>query len=93
LKTYTISSTRFFTQSTADGITITSATARPWSKDPRVDAAMEASLSIQSTQGHVIDSTIYADLDQPNLAWVVPRVWELPAIEIELENAVVYFYK
>jgi hypothetical protein len=58
-----------------------------------VDAAMEASLSIQSTQGHVIDSTIYADLDQPNLAWVVPRVWELPAIEIELENAVVYFYK
>lgn len=54
---------------------------------------MEASLSIQSTRGHVVDSTIYADLDQPNLAWVVPRVWELPAIEIELENAVVYFYK
>ena len=90
-QTYTISSTRFFTE--PQSIEIASAKARPWSKDPKIDAAMEAELKIHSQQGHVIDSKIYADLDQPNLAYVIPRVWQLPSIEIELENAVIYFYK
>jgi len=90
-QTYTISSTRFFTD--PKSIDIVSAKARPWSQDPRVDAAMEAELHVESEQGHTINSSIYADLDQPNLAFVIPRVWQLPAIEIELENAIVYFYK
>jgi hypothetical protein len=54
---------------------------------------MEAEFKINSAQGHVIDSKIYADLDQPNLAYVIPKVWQLPAIEIELENAIIYYYK
>jgi hypothetical protein len=90
-QTYTVSSTRFFTNS--ESVEVVSAKARPWSQDPRIDAAMEIELKINSAQGHVIDSKIYADLDQPNLAYIIPKVWQLPAIEIELENAIIYYYK
>ncbi|KAK6902587.1 hypothetical protein I203_107845 [Kwoniella mangroviensis CBS 8507] len=32
------------------------------------------------------------DMNQPHLAVVIPRAWELPSIEIECEKATIYFY-
>lgn len=88
---YTISATRYFTD--CKHATVVSASARPYKKDPRVDSAMTATLKIEDGKGDVITSEIYNDLDQPNLLGVVPRLWELPSIRIELEKATIYYYK
>lgn len=54
---------------------------------------MSATLQIENDQGNIITSEIYNDLDEPNLLGVIPRVWELPSIRIELEKATIYYYK
>jgi hypothetical protein len=54
---------------------------------------MNATLQIENDQGNIITSEIYNDLDQPNKFGVIPRVWELPSIKIELEKATIYYYK
>lgn len=88
---YTISFTRYFTN--CKRATVLSAEARPYKKDPRVDAAMNATLQIETDEGDIITSEIYNDLDEPNLFGIIPRVWELPSIQIELEKATIYYYK
>jgi len=89
--TYVVSSTRHFLG--AGAITdVVSATARPFEKDPRVDEAMNAELRVETKNGKTVKSKIYADMNRANLAYIVPRVWELPSIEIEMEKATVYFY-
>jgi hypothetical protein len=88
---YTVSFTRYFTN--CKRATVLSAEARPYKKDPRVDAAMKATLQIENDKGDLITSEIYNDLDEPNLFGIIPRVWELPSIKIELEKATIYYYK
>lgn len=86
-----MSSTRYFTN--CKRATVVSASARPYKQDPRVDAAMNATLQIENDQGNIITSEIYNDLDEPNKFGMIPRVWELPSIRIELEKATIYYYK
>ncbi|KAJ9108299.1 hypothetical protein QFC20_003460 [Naganishia adeliensis] len=90
-ETYTVSSTRYFTN--CKRATVVSASARPYKQDPKVDAAMNATLQIENDQGNIITSEIYNDLDEPNKFGIIPRVWELPSIRIELEKATIYYYK
>ncbi|KAJ2975780.1 hypothetical protein NUW54_g11674 [Trametes sanguinea] len=59
--------------------------------DPRVDEAMEATLRFD-LNGRMVESKIYSDMDRANVLGVIPRIWETPSIEIELEHAVIYFY-
>ncbi|KAJ9099912.1 hypothetical protein QFC21_003917 [Naganishia friedmannii] len=89
-ETYTISATRYFTN--CKRATVVSANARPYKKDPRIDSAMDATLKIENDKGDIITSEIHNDLDQPNLLVVIPRLWELPSIRIELEKATIYYY-
>jgi len=96
--TYVISSTRFFlTAGAAEEIT----TARPrvWPHDVsgKVDEAMEATLTFKSprapeSSGKVV-SEIYSDMHRANIGGILPRFWEMPSIEIECEDATIYFFK
>jgi len=88
--TYVISSTRYYLSAGLPSKVI-SAKARPLATDKRVDSCMEAELSYDLPQGSV-KSKIVADMDRPNLAGVIPRMWELPSIEIETELATFYYY-
>lgn len=95
--TYVISSTRFFlTAGAAEEIT----TARPrvWPHDVsgKVDEAMEATLTFKSprapeSSGKVV-SEIYSDMHRANIGGILPRFWEMPSIEIECEDATIYFF-
>jgi len=85
--TYVISSTRHYTK--AGAVTdVVSASARSFPEDKRVDEAMVAEMRIGG-----VKSEIYADMNRANLAYVIPRVWEFPSIEIETEKATIYYYK
>ncbi|KAL1965219.1 hypothetical protein VTN77DRAFT_5973 [Rasamsonia byssochlamydoides] len=73
---------------------ILSAVARPYPKDSRVDEAMHALLLFEDpNDGHLIHSRVYTDMAR---LWAVgnavPRIWELPSIELETERAIIYFY-
>ncbi|EJT98785.1 NAD binding Rossmann fold oxidoreductase [Dacryopinax primogenitus] len=87
---YAISATRYFLSAGAPS-SVVSAEARLSKSDPRVDSCMEAELEFDLPQGKV-KSKIVADMDRPNLAFLVPRLWEQPSIEIETERATLYFY-
>lgn len=94
--TYVISSTRYALDAGAPSF-VTSATARTFHGDARVDEAMNATLTFQqgsaSGEGnYAVVSTIYADMRRANIAGLIPRIWELPTIEVELEKATVKFY-
>ncbi|KAF3483533.1 NAD binding oxidoreductase [Arthroderma uncinatum] len=71
---------------------ILSAAARPSKDDGRVDAAMHALLLFEDDNGNPITSRIYTDLSRSRLGGVLPRVWELPSIEVETDAAIIYFY-
>lgn len=71
---------------------IVSAVARPYSKDDRVDEAMTATLLFKDARGDSVQSRIYTDMAREWVAGVIPRVWEAPSIEVETDNAVIYFY-
>lgn len=72
---------------------ITHVAVRPAKHDPRVDAAMYANLVFKGQESQRIASRIYVDMDR---AWAacgtVPRFWELPSIEVETEDAIIFFY-
>ncbi|OCF55071.1 hypothetical protein L486_07181 [Kwoniella mangroviensis CBS 10435] len=71
---------------------VSTATFEEHNKDKRVDSALWADLLFDLQGGKTVDSKIYMDMNQPNLAVVIPRAWELPSIEIECEKATIYFY-
>lgn len=71
---------------------ILSAVTRPYKKDKRVDEAMNATLLFRDARGDVVQSRVYTDMARKWIGGVVPRVWELPAIEVETDKAVIYFY-
>jgi predicted dehydrogenase len=95
--TYALSFTRY----ALEGSTlkeIQSAVARPYPKDPRVDEAMHSVLLFEEDPqegggGHLIQSRVYTDMARRwSACGTVPRVWELPSIEVETEKAIIYFY-
>ncbi|EZF76924.1 hypothetical protein H105_01759 [Trichophyton soudanense CBS 452.61] len=71
---------------------ILSAAARPSRDDSRVDAAMHAILLFEDEKGNPITSRIYTDMSRSRLGGILPRVWELPSIEVETDAAIIYFY-
>jgi predicted dehydrogenase len=89
--TYVISFTRYAVeQKTPDAVLF--ARARKSSEDPRIDEAMNAGLRFVDKEGRVIYSSIYTDMKRSWYFGVLPRVWELPSIMVELEQADVFFY-
>jgi len=89
--TYTVSATRFFLDGT-NPETIEYAETRPLKNDSRVDDAMDVRMELKTDRG-VVQSGIHTDMDQPFLGHVIPKVWELPSIQIELDHATIYYYK
>lgn len=94
--TYVLSSTRHALDAGAP-VSVLSATPRTLSHDNRVDEAMEATLIFKkgSATGegeYDVTSRIYADMRRANVAGVIPRIWELPTIEVETELANVTFF-
>lgn len=94
--TYVLSSTRHALDAGAP-VSVVSATPRTLSQDNRVDEAMEATLIFKkgSAMGegeYDVTSRIYADMRRANVAGVIPRIWELPTIEVETELANVTFF-
>lgn len=71
---------------------IQSAVVRPSQKDSRIDEALYALLLFEDPEGHLIHSRICTDMARPWAGAVIPRIWELPSIEVETEKAIIYFY-
>ncbi|TFY68442.1 hypothetical protein EVJ58_g1011 [Rhodofomes roseus] len=77
--TYVLSSTRF-------------------ALDAGAPLAMDTTLvyregSAEGAEGEYnVEATVYADMRRANVAGFVPRVWELPTIEVETERALVTLY-
>ncbi|KAH9833651.1 NAD binding Rossmann fold oxidoreductase [Rhodofomes roseus] len=95
--TYVLLSTRFALDAGAS-LCVKSAHTRPSPWDERVDEAMDTTLvyregSAESAEGEYnVEATVYADMRRANVAGLVPRVWELPTIDVETERAVVTLY-
>ncbi|GIK07396.1 hypothetical protein Aspvir_003059 [Aspergillus viridinutans] len=89
--TYALSFTRFALHAQLPQ-EIISVSVRPSQDDPRVDAAMYAHIDFQGPDGNPVHSRVYTDMAREKVAGVIPRVWELPSIEVETEKAIVYFY-
>ncbi|EJF64775.1 NAD binding Rossmann fold oxidoreductase [Dichomitus squalens] len=89
--TYVVSSTRYFVGPVTTPREVAHAKARPSPHDPKVDDAMEATLRFD-VEGRMVESKIYSDMWRANVFGLIPRIWEAPSIEIELEHATIYFY-
>lgn len=89
--TYALSFTRYALRAGTPE-KILSAVARPYGKDKRVDAAMHATLLFKDARGDILQSKIYTDMARQWVSSVIPRVWELPTIEVETDQAYIYFY-
>ncbi|KAL5610920.1 hypothetical protein FOBRF1_007037 [Fusarium oxysporum] len=88
--TYTVSATRYILGAETP-VNVEFAKARPLKGDGRVDEAMEARLQFE-TDGGLVQSDIKTDMNQPFAGRLVPKVWELPSIRIDLEHATIYYY-
>lgn len=89
--TYVLSFTRYAIEAgTPDAVLY--AKARPSRQDARVDEAMNANLRFIDKGGKDVYSTIYTDMRRSWYYGLLPRVWELPSIMVELEHAEVFFY-
>lgn len=90
--TYALSFTRFAVHG-CHLKEVQSAVARPYAHDKRVDEAMHSLLLFEDPQdNHLIQSRVYTDMARQWAVKVVPRVWELPSIEVETDTAIIYFY-
>jgi len=89
--TYALSFTRYILRA---GVPekILSAVARPYDKDKRVDAAMTTALLFKDQSGESVHSRVYTDIARGWLGGVIPRVWELPQIEVETDKCHIVFY-
>ncbi|KAI9155502.1 oxidoreductase [Paramyrothecium foliicola] len=88
--TYTISATRYFLDADIP-MEVEWARARQAPEDSRVDEAMEARMRFETRHG-VVSSEILTDMNQAFKGSVIPKVWELPSIRIDLEHATIYYY-
>lgn len=88
--TYALSFTRYALHAQTPK-SIDSVSVRP-SRDPRIDEAMYAHLDFESPDGDIVHSRIYTDMARQKLGYLIPRIWELPSIEVETEKAVIFYY-
>ena len=88
---YTVSAARYFVGAGMP-LEVEEAKARTWKKDPRIDEAMEARMRFKREEGEVT-SDIKTDMNQAFMGHLVPKVWQVPSIRIELEHAIIYYYK
>ncbi|EAW15171.1 Gfo/Idh/MocA family protein [Aspergillus clavatus NRRL 1] len=89
--TYALSFTRFALHAQLPQ-EIISVSVRPSKADPRVDEAMYAHLDFEGPQGTPVHSRVYTDMARERLGGLIPRIWELPSIEVETEKAIISFY-
>lgn len=90
--TYALSFTRYALRAKTPERLLT-AVATPYSKDKRVDSAMyTTALFKDERNGNFVQSRIYTDLARSWVAGLVPRLWELPMIEVDCEKATIFFY-
>jgi predicted dehydrogenase len=95
---YGYSTTRFFvTEPETERpppFTVLNAKARKFPGDPKIDEAMDSTLLFETPDGKPdIRSTIHIDLCDAKVLGVIPRLWKLPTIAIELEKATITYYK
>ncbi|KAJ5156582.1 hypothetical protein N7492_009385 [Penicillium capsulatum] len=86
-----LGATRFALHATTPS-TLLSVTARLSQTDPRVDAALYAHLILEDPHNNPVNCRVYTDLARPWAVGVVPRVWEVPMIQVETEKAVISYY-
>ncbi|KAI1930538.1 hypothetical protein LOZ20_002153 [Ophidiomyces ophidiicola] len=94
-QTYALSFTRYAIHTPHCPKTVLSAVCRPSKNDPRVDAAMHAHLLFTSPTepSYSIQSRIYTDMSRKwTFFGLLPRLWELPSIEVEMANATIFFH-
>lgn len=89
--TYAVNFTRYAIRAKTP-TEIFSAVAKPYSKDPRVDAAMTTSMLFETSDGRFVYSKLYADMARSWIAGIIPRLWEWPMIEVDTEKSVILFY-
>lgn len=89
--TYAISFTRYALHAQIPQ-SIASVSVRPSHNDPRVDEAMYAHLDFEGPSGNQVHSRVYTDMARHRIAYLIPRIWEWPSIEVETEKAIVHFY-
>ncbi|PWY94557.1 putative NAD binding Rossmann fold oxidoreductase [Aspergillus sclerotioniger CBS 115572] len=89
--TYALSFTRYALRAQRPQA-VHSVTARKSGSDPRVDEAMYSYLTFADPSGHEVHSRIYTDMARKWVGGVVPRLWELPSIEVETEKSIIFFY-
>ncbi|TGZ78958.1 NAD binding oxidoreductase [Ascodesmis nigricans] len=89
--TYVLSSTRYFTHAQTPDYVV-SAHSKNYPHDERVDSGMIAELRFTTPRGSDIKSEIRADMENPYLFHLIPKLWELPDIRIKCEKGEIYFY-
>ena len=71
---------------------VLSVTARLSVNDPRVDAGLHAHLVFEDPHDNAVNCMVYSELARPWALGVLPRLWDVPTIEVETEKAVMNFY-
>jgi hypothetical protein len=61
-------------------------------KDKRVDESIEATLNFAS-HGKTVIADVFTDMNLGNIGHIIPRLADAPSIKIELERAMIYYYK
>jgi predicted dehydrogenase len=89
--TYALSFTRYALKTGAPE-EVTTAKVQTTEHDHRVDSSRSATMRFRTGDGYDVVSTIYTDMDRGWVMGIVPRIWELPSIEVETEWAKIYFY-
>lgn len=70
------------------------AKARKYPGDARIDEAMTSTLLFQRAGGKPdIRSTIHVDFCGPKVGGIIPRIWKMPTVTIELDKATITFSK
>lgn len=89
--TYVLSFTRYALKAGAPE-EVTTAKAQLTEHDHRMDSSMNATMRFKTGDGYDVVSTVYTDMKRAWVMGIVPRLWELPSIEVETEKAKIYFY-
>lgn len=89
--TYVLSATRFLTGSSKPDL-IVSANATKYPDDPRIDSAMTTEMRFKGPSGEEVKSEMYTDFERDWWAGLVPRLWDMPKVEIETEKKRIEFW-
>ncbi|ROV94106.1 hypothetical protein VPNG_09344 [Cytospora leucostoma] len=71
---------------------VLSAVARSYVKENRFDQALRALLLFPDERDDLVQSRVYTCMAREWVGGMVPRVWELPYIEVEADETVIYLY-